>query len=226
MKNLRKNIPTVWAIIILLVLSVIVGAYVHVASMNGWDIANVGENLGSLKDKNSGKNKPGEQSGTTNATGLRAIAEDGFTVTYDASLASEVKLVDTLPDNRTGQYSGTALVPVGRLAQLGERKCYYGDSGVLTECRLEMEDRISVFTAGQSLEDLTAEYEPTQLSAVTVAGTKSVIYRSAAEGRNTEVYFIPIDNNKTAIVKRLYSSTSFPTKAQLDAIIATLKINK
>jgi hypothetical protein len=228
-KNSKKGISTVWAITIIAVLALIVGTYVYVASKKGWDVLNVVENIGTLNNGNSNTDNNGQTPSQPNTpaagNGMRAIAEDGFTITYSASLANEVKIVETLPDNINVQLSGTALVPSNRLAQLGERKCYYGESGILTECRIEKEDRISFFTVSQSLEDLTARYEATQLTAVTVSGVKSVMYRNLIDGDGTDVYFIPIDNNKTAIIKRIYDTTGFPTKAQFDAILATVKIN-
>lgn len=227
MKNLKKNVSTVWAFAIIVVLAIAVGAYAYTASKKGWEILNVTENLKMLNDVPDNQPElPVRNPETPVTSGMRVIEEENYSLSYSSALATEVNVVEELPDNRTAQFSARTLIGNDRYATLGEPNCYYGQSGEPSDCRAERENRVSFFVANKSVDELTDSYDTVLLTATSVAGRKSVLYRIGAEGEGVDVYFVPIDENRTFVVKRFYNSTGFPTKAQFDQILATVKITE
>lgn len=231
MKNLKRNVSTAWALIIILVLAVVVGAYVHTASKRGWDLMNISENIKNLgtdgasnTNGTGGTNTPNQPGGAT-GTGNATVSGEGYSVTYPASQALQVKMTESLYNDLKGQYAADTLISSTRYNQLGETKCYYGQSGNVSECRIEKESRLSFFAINESLNDLTEGIDATLLTSVTVDGVKSVLLRVGAEGEGIDQYFIPLAHNRTLVIKRSYNdSTTFPTKAQVDQFIASINI--
>src|SRR3989344_4008117 len=121
-------------------------------------------------------------------------------------------------------YAGTKLISSARVSNLGKQECSYGESGLTSVCKAEMEGGIEFIQVNASAQSLTSSLDSSLKTTVTLAGKQTVKWSIGAEGEGTDYYYIPLNSSQTLVVARLYRFDGFPQQTLFNQVLATLLI--
>ncbi len=163
-------------------------------------------------------------SSQTNKTGWKIYTDAGFEVQYPENAFGVVQITKQLPPDYKSNYAGAKLISSSRVSKLGKQECSYGESGLSSVCKAEMEGGIEFIQVNTSAQSLTSSLESSLKTTVTLAGKQTVKWSIGAEGEGTEYYYIPLNSSQTLVVVRLYRFDGFPQQNSFDQVLTTLVI--
>jgi len=163
-------------------------------------------------------------SSQTNKSGWKVYADAGFEVQYPENAFTVVQVTKQLPPDYKSNYAGAKLISSARVSKLDKQECSYGESGLTSVCKAEMEGGIEFVQVNASAQSLTSSLDGSLKTTVTLAGKQTVKWSIGAEGEGTDYYYIPLSSNQTLVVTRLYRFDGFPQQTLFSQVLATLLI--
>ncbi|KKT28032.1 MAG: hypothetical protein UW15_C0038G0001 [Parcubacteria group bacterium GW2011_GWC1_44_10] len=160
----------------------------------------------------------------TNKPGWKVYAGTGFEVQYPENTFAVVQISKQLPPDYKSNYAGAKLISSARVSKLGKQECSYGESGLTSVCKAEMEGGIEFIQVNASAQSLTSSLDSSLKTTVTLAGKQTVKWSIGAEGEGTDYYYIPLNSSQTLVVARLYRFDGFPQQTLFNQVLATLLI--
>ena len=163
-------------------------------------------------------------SSQTNKPGWKVYAGAGFEVQYPENTFAVVQVAKQLPPDYQSNYVGAKLISSARVSKLGKQECSYGESGLTSICKAEMEGGIEFIQVNASTQSLTSSLDSSLKTIVTLAGKQTVKWSIGAGDEGTDYYYIPLNSNQTLVVARLYRFDGFPQQTLFNQVLATLVI--
>ena len=183
------------------------------------------EDLAGRKIKSADLGNVGyEEAKQSNTSSWKTYNGASFEVRYPESTSAPVQVTKQLPPDYKVNYSGVKLISSVRLSKLGKQECSYGESGLTSACKAEMEGGIEFIQVNASAQSLTSSLDNSLKTTVTLAGKQIVKWSIGAEGEGTDYYYIPVNSNQTLVVARLYRYDGFPQQTLFNQVLVTLVI--
>lgn len=171
------------------------------------------------------QNPPANQpQSSTSEPGWKIYSGAGFELQYPENNFALVQIAKQLPPDYKINYGGAKLISSARVGKLGKQECSYGESGLTSVCKAEMEGGIEFIKVNASAQSLTPSLDSSLKTTVTLAGKQSVKWSIGVEGEGTDYYYIPLNSNQTLVVARLYRFDGFPQQTLFNQVLATLVI--
>lgn len=159
-----------------------------------------------------------------NKPGWKIYSGAGFEVQYPENTFAVVQVTKQLPPDYKSNYAGAKLISSARISKLGKQECSYGESGLTSVCKAEMEGGIEFVQVNTSAQSLTSSLDSSLKTTVTLAGKQTVKWSIGAEGEGADYYYIPLNSSQTLVVARPYRFDGFPQQTLFNQVLATLVI--
>ena len=163
-------------------------------------------------------------SSQANKPGWKIYSGAGFDVQYPENTFAVVQVTKQLPLDYKNNYAGAKLISSARVSKLGKQECSYGESGLTSVCKAEMEGGIEFVQVNASAQSLTSSLDSSLKTTATLAGKQTVKWSIGAEGEGTDYYYIPLNSSQTLVVARLYRFDGFPQQTLFNQVLTTLII--
>lgn len=133
-------------------------------------------------------------------------------------------------------YDAIKIIPTERAEKLGKKECYYGESGILSECNTAQEYGISFGVVGAPVEAFTSQIDENIFPSSTaeVLSKEVVSYTTGIEGYFDTTYFVPLKNNQTLLIHRKDYDPNpldddefdvFPSNEEFDRVLGSLQVD-
>ncbi|WP_188053823.1 hypothetical protein [Sphingosinithalassobacter sp. CS137] len=135
-------------------------------------------------------------------------------------------LVDTevqLPPSYEETLDATKLIRRDRTAQLGQRNCSYGESGLTQRCEARMEPGLAIAISDTPVATFRSRFPSGRIEEADLAGRSGFRITQGAEGSGSSWTFLPA-GDRTLIVERLWRHQGGEPTTAMMGVLRTLQI--
>ena len=149
----------------------------------------------------------------------------GFEFKYSPQEFTPVSSTENIPFVYNAHIESLKFISSQKIPLLGQKKCYYGESGILVTCTVAAESGVSFSVTDRGYLENVAKATLPPPVAITIAGQKSLKYSVGVEGGGADYYYVPFSESKMLVITQRHQSADFPSASQMDTFFSTLKFD-